>query len=467
MKLLDDDGDLFGVVNIIDALVLVLVLTAVFAGAALVFQPSPEPEGPTLGTTNATLDLGPQPSYIVSAINEGDTHEVGKNSELTITDVHLTPRGQQPHVVLRVELQGVVEGESIAYADAPPRLGRRLAITTDRYQVQGRIRALGGGDSVAVEEATVVIRDTVPVAEAREVTQGDEIRLVGRTVATVEDVAAYATGDPTERVVFVEATLRTYDQGGERHFGGSPLRRGQPVGLSTDVYTLSGRIERVGAGLDRASETVLLEAVVDTETANRIAEGDVATVAGHETAEIVHVTTYATRNPERRHVSVGVSLQTLSDGERELFGATPIQRGNDLTVDTGDYTFSGRIERVGAAEPRGAVGTRTVTLRMSEVRADMADAIRAGMTEQGGDETIARIADVAVEPTPIIVTAENGSVNVADHPFNREVTLTTELRVRETTSGLRFKGRPLRQGSRVVIDLGTVTVEATVVSVGS
>jgi hypothetical protein len=56
-------------------------------------------------------------------------------------------------------------------------------------------------------------------------------------------------------------------------------------------------------------------------------------------------------------------------------------------------------------------------------------------------------------------------VNVAEHPVNREVVLTTELRVRETVNGVRFKGQALRQGQTVVIDLGTIVIRATVVSI--
>lgn len=43
--------------------------------------------------------------------------------------------------------------------------------------------------------------------------------------------------------------------------------------------------------------------------------------------------------------------------------------------------------------------------------------------------------------------------------------MTAEVQVRETGTGLRFTGAPLRQGDPVPLDVGTVTVEATVVRV--
>jgi hypothetical protein len=364
MELIDDDGDLFGVVNVVDALVVLLVLAVGVAGAALVFSEDPEPE-PDLDSTYATLDGGSQPAYIVEAVNEGDTYSPNDVSTMTVTDVHLTPRGNDIGVVLRVELAGELGDDgSIAYDGGPLRLGRSLALNTDRYQLNGRIRAVGDGDALERETATVVVRDTLATATAEEIAGGDEVRLAGRTVATIENVTQFATNDPDRRRVFVAATLQTHRQSGDRRFGGNPVRRGQNVRLST-----------------------------------------------------------------------------------------------------GDYAIDGRIERVGGQLQLGSASIRTVTLRMDDVRDDMADAIDPGMAEEAGGDTVARVTAVDTRPSLIIATGDNGTVNVVDHPIDREVTLTTELQVRETVSGPRFKGDPLRQGRTVTLDLGTVTVRATVVNV--
>jgi hypothetical protein len=464
MKLIDDEGNLFGVVNVVDALVVLLVLAVVAAGAVLVLQLGAE--DPDSATTNVTLDLGAQPTYIVTVINEGDTYNAGDNSQLTITDVHLTPQGDRTRVIVRARLEAPSAGDGISYANAPPRLGRSLSIATNRYEVSGQVRAVGRDTSLATGTTRVVLHDRMAAADARDIAPGDEIRLAGRTVATIQNVTAYATNNPRQRDVYVTATLQAYrGQDGPR-FGGSQVRRGQTVRLATDAYTFAGQIERVGTGLARAQADIVLEDTVDIETAARLNEGDVATVAGQQVAEIASVTTYATGNPDRRRVVVGATVETLAYGERERFGRAPIQRGSGVTIATDAYTLSGAIERVGTLEPRGAVATRTVTLRMTDARQDMADAIQPGMTEQSSGETIARITGVSVEPSLIITTGENGSVNVVDHPFLREVTLTTELQVRQTTGGVQFKGRSLRQGSQVVIDTGEIIIRAEVVSVG-
>jgi len=463
--LLDDEGNLFGLVNIVDALAVLLVLAVVVAGAALVLQPDPEPPAQT--STNVTLDLGPQPKYLVAEINEGDTYSPSSNSELTVTDVYLTPQGERTRVIVRATIEGPASGDSLSYANAPPRLGRSLAIATSRYEVSGQIRAVGGGNSLNKEMTTVVLRDTMTAAETRDVSAGDEIRLGGRTVATVQDVATYATDDPGQQTVFIEANLETYTQQGRQRFGNTQVRPGQSIMLSAPEYTIDGRLEQVGSGLQPTTSDVLLETTVDAETADDIATGDVATVAGHETATIETITTYETQDPDRKRVLAGLTLTTLEDGDRQRFGSGYVQRGSNISISTETYDLSGDIERVGALEPRGTLGSRTVTLRMTDIREEMARAIEPGMTETSRGETIARISRVDTDPSVIITTGDNGSVNVVDHPFLRDVTITAELQVRETTSGVQFKGDSLQQGSSVVINLGTLTIEADVVSVGA
>ena len=366
MELIDDDGDLFGVVNVVDALVVLVVLAVAVAGVALVLSDDPEPDEPEVDATHATLDLGTQPAHVVEAINEGDTYEPDGESAITVTDVHVTPRDHdEVGVTLRVELEGELDGGSVQYANAPPRLGRELAIATDRYEVDGRIRAVGESDTLDREETTVILRDTLDAETAASVTPGDEVRLAGRTVATVEDVATYATNDTDRTRVFLETTLDAHRESDRARFGGVPLQRGQTVSLPAGGYTVEGTIERV-------------------------------------------------------------------DGSLQL----------------------------------GDTATRTVTLRMDEVRQDTANAIRPGMTEGPPDDPVAEVRDVETAPSLIIATGDDGTVNVVDHPVDRDVTITADLQVRETPSGVRFKGDSLRSGTTVVLDLGTVIVEAEVVSVG-
>jgi len=199
MTLIDDEGNLFGVVNVIDALVILIVLAVGVAGIALVAAggDGDEPDEPDMATTYATLDLGTQPAYVVDAIQEGDTYGPDDTSTITITDVHVTPHGEDVGVTLRVELTGEEAGENVEYANAPLRLDRTLEIETDQYTVDGQIRAVGDNNTLDRTEETVVIHDTLDVETAESVTPGDEIRLAGRTIATIDDIRPLGPVMPT------------------------------------------------------------------------------------------------------------------------------------------------------------------------------------------------------------------------------------------------------------------------------
>ncbi|MEF8783819.1 MAG: DUF4330 domain-containing protein [Haloarculaceae archaeon] len=466
MEVIDDEGRLFGTVNVVDALAVLLVLAVLVAGVALVFGGSDEPTETTdTDTTHVTLDLGTQPAYILTELNEGDTYSPTSNAQLTVTDVHLTPQDGATNVTLRAELEGSTTDDGIAYDDAPPRLGRTLSIVTNRYEVEGQIRAVGGGADLARTDPTVVLRATLGAQAARTLAPGDEIRVAGRTVATIDDRAVYATTDPDQRVVYLETTLAAHRQQGQPRFGGQPIRSGQPITLPGDGYTVTGTIERVGGGIERGEADVLLQDTIDIETADRLAEGDTADIAGTTTAIVEHVELYGTGDPEQKRAFVGLSLATVDYGERPQFGQTPLQAGRSVTVQTPEYTLAGPIERVGHLQPRGTATTRTVTLRMTELREEFASAIEPGMVEQVDGQQVAEITDVDVEPSTVIVTGDRGNYSVYDHPYNRDVTITAEVRVRETTTGPQFKGRPIRQQDTITLDLESLTVRGTVVRI--
>ena len=362
-ELVDDDGNLLGVINVVDALAVLLVIAVAVAGVSLIL--SNDSSQTDVETTYATVDLGTQPANIAAVINEGDSYSPGGSSQATITDVHLTPQGNNIRVILQVKLEGPAGEGQPTYSNAPPRLGRSITLATDLYEVNGQIRQVSDSNSITTQNTLVVIKDTISAADAEHIATGDEIRLADRTVATVENSTVYATADPNQRRVFVEATVDAHQQQGDLRFGGNQLRRGQSLSISTNEYELNGEIEQVGSGVQL-----------------------------------------------------------------------------------------------------GTTDTRRVTLRMDEVRADMANSLRPGLREEVGETTVAHVVGVETDPSLIIATGE-GTVSVVDHPYNRDVTLTTELRVRESSTGPQFKGKPLRQGSTVVLDLGTVTAEATVVSIGS
>ena len=212
-------------------------------------------------------------------------------------------------------------------------------------------------------------------------------------------------------------------------------------------------------------QRVLLSGQVDAGTGQAVTPGDEIRLSDRTVARIDNVTTYAINRSTQRQPLVEATLTVHHQQDRLHFGDTTLRRGQTVMLPANDYTLAAQIEQVGGDIDIDATTTGTVTLRMEEIREDFANVIEPGMVERTGDTTVARVTGVETEPSLIIATGDDGSVNVVDHPINRDVTITAEFQLRETPSGLAFNGDQIRQGSTVTLDLGTATVEATVVSV--
>lgn len=365
--LIDDEGNLFGLVNVVDALVVLLVLAVLVAGIGLVLgggdsEPAPAPE---TGTTFVTIDLGTQPEYIVAALEEGDTYAPDTGSNLTITDIYLAPQGNQTRALVRAELEAPTDNGTLNYSNAPPRLGRDLDIRPDAYDVNGSIRDVGGGPSLNTSGTTVVVRDTVSASDADAIARGDDVVVAGRTVATVDDVAVYPTTDASRRQVLVEVNLSTYTQQGVRRFGETALRPGAQVTLPTSGYTLDGRIERVGGGLGSDSltnRTVTLTATsVQSEVASVVQPGQTERAGGRTTAYVTDVTTTPTPivtttengsvvvsdHPTLRDVRLTTELRVSETDDGVEFRGQRLQYGSTVVLDLGSVTLRTTVVGIG------------------------------------------------------------------------------------------------------------------------
>lgn len=369
MPILDEKGRLFGLVNVVDALVVLFVAVLVIGGVFVVMAPDPQPE-PAVepGQRTAVLDLGNQPVYLASAIEVGDTYAAGPNSNLTITGVYVSPaRIGQPsgafgraRVLLAVRLEGVSSPGNVNYAGEPIRLGRDLAIRASGYQVSGTIRD-------------------------------------------------------------------------------------------------------IGTGLDSTRTPVLINATVDRATAEAVSVGDDYTVAGREVATVESATAFATKDPDRLELFVGVSLATVSTTAGPWIGESTLAKRDSVAFRTDAYELRGQVRRVGTSDLPGEPTTRSVTLVVEDVPPGIAEHVRPGSTETVLGRTVAEVTAVRSEPAETRLVTNGTHVTVGPHPENVDLRVTADLALREAGSRVTFKGRTVQPGSVVVLGLEDVTVEARVV----
>lgn len=368
MKLLDDEGRLFGAVNVIDALVVLFVIAVVVAGAALVFG-GEEPE-PQTETTYVTLDLGTHPDNVIAELNEGDSYNPSGEDTLTITDLHLTSAGGQTRAIAQVELTGETQDGTVQYEGAPPRLGRSLDIVTDRYQISGTVRQIGESQSLDGGQTDLVLEDTVDAVDAAAISPGDEIRIADRPTATVESVTRYGTGRPGQTRVFVGLSVETVTMGGTPQYGTTPVRRGTSLSFDAGEYRLDGQVVATGTTeepgqSDTRTVTLRLDRV-DERVADRLAPGMREIAGGDQMANLTAIdvepstvvltsqnsmtsenaTITARDHPTQRDVTITAELTVRETATDVQFKGEPLRAGGRITLDLGTTTIRPTVDRI-------------------------------------------------------------------------------------------------------------------------
>ena len=251
--IIDSEGNLFGIINIIDALVILLVIAVVLAGLAVVgVLGGEDPNGEdTSAETNesslvdgdfetqyATVEVGSHPRYIVDRISEGDT--VSHNgTNITVTDIYATPTSAtSSSVLLGVELE--TESEN------PARTGDNVDIDTDGYDIDGEIlRIEDMPPAIEIEPVTVDLRIDDVDRETTEAIQKEASSPTRNlSLVTIDE----ATTRPTEDnglELRLTAELGTVQTSGGPQFHSTPIRVGNTIQVDLGTVEIEGTISNI------------------------------------------------------------------------------------------------------------------------------------------------------------------------------------------------------------------------------
>ena len=474
MELIDEEGRLFGVVNVIDALAVLLVLAVVVAGIALV-----DPFGGTASrsenaTRYATIEIQDQPSYIAELFAEGDVMSLpGTEQTVTVTDVFITPTpGEKVSVSLRVRVNGSLQdspnrvGQTFLFGGRTIQQGGPITVETGEYTANGSVTRLSPSDpNLDTCRTPIELTATLSPTTARRISPGDNVTIAGRQIAEITDVYVGPGTNPDNRHVRLIVALETLQRSGGLSYGGQDLVLDGDLSLTTDEYRISGRIDSIDAdGIPRTTTDVAIETTVSRRLADEIAVGDEYRLANSTVATVRSIDAYPAGNQERTRVVLGLELATVGVDGDQFFGDTRVQLGSTIPLETDAYRLSGTVTNRGSLAPPGETTTKTVVVEVSDVAPEFADGIAVGMTE-GGDATTARIVDKRVEPATVILTSESGEIFQREHPRNVDVYLTVEVQVRDTRTGLRFHSRSLQEGTTITLDFRTISVRGTVIEI--
>lgn len=247
-SVIDEEGRLFGVINVIDALVVLLVVAVVAAGLALV-----APSDNTAETRYATIDLGAQPEYKADQITEGDRWDLaGSGDDLTITEVFAAPRTDGDRdVVIRTAINGTTldpqvdtEDGPIEFAGDPLRFDRELTIETSQYIVDGTVTDVSTDEQIGTPATRTVVVQASDVSDRRadRLAEGMNEVLGDTETATVTSVERQARQEGGQDVTLV-LSLNIQEQADETVlFRGERLRLDQDLTLELDGTIIDAEV---------------------------------------------------------------------------------------------------------------------------------------------------------------------------------------------------------------------------------
>lgn len=236
MEVLDEQGRLFGRVNVVDALVVLFAVAVVVAGAALVLGDNPEPapgDEPEATTMYVTLEAGDEAA---TALEPGGIQLDGASAN--VTDVHRT---HGPRTYLRVALNGTETDDGFRFGGDRVRLGDTHTVTDNATRTGSRVVERDVEPEFETGTTTVAVETTLrtPVADA--VAEGDEGRVGDATVLTVASTETEPVND-THTALRATLELETRTVEDVPYYGDRPVRLGREVEVATDDYEFDAEI---------------------------------------------------------------------------------------------------------------------------------------------------------------------------------------------------------------------------------
>ncbi|KDE59888.1 hypothetical protein EL22_15490 [Halostagnicola sp. A56] len=370
MELIDENGNLFGVVNVIDALVVVLALAVVAAGIAVIgvlgvgggpAGNDDEAGASSTETKYATLSLGTQSVETAESITAGDEMMAG-DERLSITDVYaIRTSSDTADVTVRTEVVATHhENGTVTFDGDQFASGRNVSVQTDEYDVNGSVDAVESNTTtLSTTETEVLFEDTVGRETAEQIRAGDESAIGNETVATLESTSAYPIGDDKYRVT-AGATLTTLETDDGVRYGQQPVESGATIPFATDSYTLEPATLETGT-TDEPGEATTTTVELDLdELSDREADlfepGLTETTSGETRATVTSVdrepatvvveaedgSLNEQAHPTKDDVTLTVELETRETDLGTEFKGETLRTGDTVYLDFGVTTVEER-----------------------------------------------------------------------------------------------------------------------------
>jgi hypothetical protein len=286
---------------------------------------------------------------------------VGGQTVGTLESVAVYDTGQPDRkaIYATLSLETLALGDRPRFGSTLIRQGASVPFETENYELDARIERVER--ELARSTTTVLVTDTVDADDAAAIAEGDQYIVAGQSVATVESVDAYGTGDPAQRQVYVGLALETVGYGELPRFGSTIIQKGASIPFQTEAYELDGQIQRIGTTEQPGTPTTVNATLeidnVDPSFAESIRTGLTETSGDRTVARVTSVERenatvvltsddgqiYMREHPVNQDVTITVELAARTTDAGIRFKGDLLQQGSTIRLDLGTVTVEGEL----------------------------------------------------------------------------------------------------------------------------
>lgn len=258
MGVVDEQGRLFGVVNVIDLAVVLVVVSTLVAGAVFVLVDDEDPPEPGFESEDryVTVVLDARPGGSVPTLDSDGAMAPSESVTVggvdgQVTDTYVAPTDEGGFVTIaRIRV-------TVSAASANLTTDRRL-VTDDRnlsvgqgirlnddVSYRGYVHAVDrSGADLPVRTVTTTVVTTIPPSVADRVEAGDTQVVAGSEVARLVRVDRQQAMEDRTRVE-VDVALRVFDPDGAPLYGTQYVRPGAELRVAPSGYEFWGTVTGV------------------------------------------------------------------------------------------------------------------------------------------------------------------------------------------------------------------------------
>lgn len=462
MSIIDDQGRLFGKVNVIDGAVLSLLGLFVITAGAFLLDPG---ETRNVHAQVEAQDVAKEASQQLTPGTEL------RGGDVVVTDVQRVPTSAlTDRVYMKLNVTAGLDEDAgvprIGQAQIVP--GSSLPLSVAGHTISAQISLVDDDEDLThlqtPRQVLFVSRNVERPVE--DLPTDDLVSLGPRNVLAVDGSAVVPRS--TQRAdVFVWGS--TYRLGGDAQSPTAPLLPGASVRLSTPDHRLSGHLKHATEDrrpIEPVQRRVTVLAEEDHESPRPRAQvGDVLELSETIDARVTDVVRLsgAVVNADGTgpRLLVDLALNATRVGDQVEFAGRPLAPGETFGFQAQGSVFEGTIQQLEAAPPGD--GTVEATLQATGVPPWAADRIDPGDQERSeAGRTLLTLGDVRSRPSTVIVTTQDGDVVERDHPRLLDLELDVEL---HTEGQDRWKDQPVGTGETLYVRPDGVPMNATVLRV--